>query len=142
MDVGTSFSSSVKSPLGLVLYCYFNMPTINKTYLIFSPIFFNSYEADFIQGLLEKTEKKLARSFNVTFRYIDHVFSLNNSKCSDFVDTSTLYLDLHLKIDSARRSITKLYDIRDDVNFLIVNFPFICSNIPATHVYMEYIFLS
>ena len=23
-----------KSPLGLVLYCYLNMPTINKTYLI------------------------------------------------------------------------------------------------------------
>ena len=27
---------SVKSPLGLVLYCYLNMPTINKTYLILS----------------------------------------------------------------------------------------------------------
>ena len=27
---------SVKSPQGLVLYCYFNMPTINKTYLILS----------------------------------------------------------------------------------------------------------
>ena len=27
---------SVKFPLGLVLYCYFNMPTINKTYLILS----------------------------------------------------------------------------------------------------------
>jgi hypothetical protein len=28
---------SVKSPLGLVLYCYLNMPTINKTYLIIIP---------------------------------------------------------------------------------------------------------
>jgi len=27
---------SVKSPLGLVLYCYLNMPTINKTCLILS----------------------------------------------------------------------------------------------------------
>ena len=27
---------SVKSPLGLVLYCYLNMPTMNKTYLILS----------------------------------------------------------------------------------------------------------
>jgi hypothetical protein len=25
---------SVKSPLGLVLYCYLNMPTMNKNYLI------------------------------------------------------------------------------------------------------------
>ena len=29
---------SVKSPLRLVLYCYFNMPTINKTYLILSDL--------------------------------------------------------------------------------------------------------
>ena len=29
-----------------------------------------SYEADFIQGLLKKNEKKLARSFYFTFRYI------------------------------------------------------------------------
>ena len=29
-------SRSIKSPLGRVLYCYFNMPTINKTYLILS----------------------------------------------------------------------------------------------------------
>jgi hypothetical protein len=34
-----------------------------------------SYKADFIQWLLKKNEKKLARSFNFTFRYIDDVFS-------------------------------------------------------------------
>ena len=45
-----------------------------------------SYEADFIQGLLKKNEKKLARSFNFTFRYIDDVLSLNNSRFGDFVD--------------------------------------------------------
>jgi hypothetical protein len=73
-------------------------------------------------------QKKLARPFNVTFRYIDHVFSLNNSKCSDFVDTSTLYLDLHLKIDNARRSRTKLYEIRDDFNFSIVNLELFSEN--------------
>ena len=33
----------------------------------------------------------------------------------------------------------KLYDIRDDFNFPIVNFPFICSNIPATPAYGVYI---
>jgi hypothetical protein len=37
---------SVKSPLGLVLYCYLNMPTINKTYLILSvkPEIVNRYD--------------------------------------------------------------------------------------------------
>jgi hypothetical protein len=44
-----------------------------------------SYEADFILGLLKKNEKKLARSFNFTFRYIDDVVSLNNSMLGDFV---------------------------------------------------------
>ena len=40
----------------------------------------------FIQGLLMKNGKKLARSFNFTFRYIDDLLSLNNSKFGDFVD--------------------------------------------------------
>ena len=41
------------------------------------------------------------------------------------------YLDLHFKIDSEARLTTILNDKRDDFNFSIVNFPFICSNIPA-----------
>jgi hypothetical protein len=40
-------------------------------------LFLYSYEADFIQGILRKYEKKLARSFNFTFRDIDDVLSLN-----------------------------------------------------------------
>ena len=43
-------------------------------------LFLYSYEADFIQGIFKKNEKKLARSFNFTFRYIDDVLSLNNTK--------------------------------------------------------------
>ena len=42
--------------------------------------------ADFIQGLLKENEKKLARSFNLMFRYIDGVLSLNNSKLEGIVD--------------------------------------------------------
>ena len=49
-------------------------------------MFLDSYEADFIQWLLKKNEKKLVRSFNFTFRYIDDVLSLNNSRFGDFVD--------------------------------------------------------
>ena len=54
-------------------------------------------------------------------------------------DTSASYLDLHLDIDSEGRLRTKLYDKRDDFNFLIVNFSFICCNIPAAPVYGVYI---
>ena len=79
-------------------------------------VFLYSYEAGLIQGLLKKNEKKLARSSNFTFRYIDDILSLNNSRFSDFVnriypneleikDTTDTemyasYLDLHLEIDS------------------------------------------
>jgi hypothetical protein len=122
---------------------------------LLADLFLYSYEADFIQGLLKKNKKKLARSFNFTFRYIDDVLSLNNSRFDDFVDRiypieleikdttdtdrSASYLDLHLELDSESRLRTKLYDKRDDFNFQIVNFPFRCSNIPAAPVYGVYI---
>jgi hypothetical protein len=34
---------------------------------LLADLFLDSYEANFIQGLLKKNEKKLARSFNFTF---------------------------------------------------------------------------
>ena len=43
---------SVKSPQGLVLYCYLNMPTINKTYLILSYLILSKMEV----GLLTLTK--------------------------------------------------------------------------------------
>ena len=96
-----------------------------------------SYKEDFIQGLLQKNEKKLSRSFNFTFHYIDDVLSLNNCKIGDFVDriyridlevkdaTDTdkydLYLDLHLRNNNEDRLRTKLYEQKDDVNYPSVN---------------------
>jgi hypothetical protein len=83
------------------------------------------------------------------------VLSLSNSRFGDFVDRiysieleikdttdtdrSASNLDLHLEIDSEGRLKTKLYDKRDDLNFPIMNFPFICSNIPAAPAYGVYI---
>jgi hypothetical protein len=122
---------------------------------LLADLFLYLYEADLIEGLLKKNEKKLARSFHFRFRYIYDVFSLNNSRFGDFVhhiypieleikdttdtDRSASYLDLHIEIDSERRFRTKLYDKRDDFNFPIVNFPFICSNIPAAPAYGVYL---
>jgi hypothetical protein len=116
-------------------------------------LFLYSYEADFIQELLKKNKKKRTRSFNLTFRYIDDILSLNNSRFGDFADhiytieleikdttdtdRSASYLDLHLAIDSEGRLRTKLYDKRDNFNFPIVNLPFICSNIPAAPPYYD-----
>ena len=55
-------------------------------------LFLYSYEADFMQGLLKKSEKNPARYFNFTFRYIDDILSLNNFKFGDFVDRIKLRL--------------------------------------------------
>jgi hypothetical protein len=46
---------------------------------LLADLFPHPYKADFIEGPLKKNEKKLARSFNLTFRCIDDVLSLNNS---------------------------------------------------------------
>ena len=40
---------------------------------LLADLFLYSYEADCIQGPLQKSEKKLARPFNCTLRYIDDV---------------------------------------------------------------------
>ena len=64
--------------------------------------------------------------------FIDHIYPIElEIKDTTDTDRSASYLDLHLEIDSEGRLRTKLYDKRDDFNFPIVNFPFICSNIPA-----------
>jgi hypothetical protein len=82
-----------------------------------------------MQNLLKKNGKKLARSFNFTFRYIDDVLSLNNSRFGDCVDR--IYsIELEIKdttdtdrsdsyLDSQGRLRTTLYDKRDDFNFSI-----------------------
>ena len=87
--------------------------------------------------------------------YIDDVFSLNNHKFSDNVydiypveleikETTddqyhSLFLDLLLEIDKDSRLRVKIYDKWDDFNFDIVNFPFICENVPKSPSYGVYI---
>ena len=102
--------------VGRVLQHTFSIRMGTHFALFLADLFLYSCEADFIQGLLKKNEKKLARSFNFTFWYIDDVISLNNFRFGDFIDRiypiqleikyttdadrSASYLDLHLEIDS------------------------------------------
>ena len=86
---------------------------------------------------LKKNEKKLVRSFNFTFRYIDDVLSLNNSRFGDFVER--IYpIELEIKDTTEEWLRTKPYDKRDDFNFPIFNLPFMC-NIPESPAYGVYI---
>jgi hypothetical protein len=46
--------------------------------------------------------------------------------------SSASFLDVCLEFDDSGQLSTKIYDKRDDFNFKIINFPNICSNIPAS----------
>jgi hypothetical protein len=94
--------------------------------------------------------KKLAVSFNHTFRCIDDVLFINNNNFHNYVhliypdehkikdttesDKSASYLDNLLNIDSNGRLTTSLYDKRD-----YFDFPFLCSNIPLSPAYGVYV---
>ena len=122
---------------------------------LLADLFLYSYEAEFIQDLIKSGKRQLAKSFSSTFRYIDDVISLNNPKFGDYIndiypeeleikDTTDAvnqasYLDLLLQYDDDHRLQVKLYDKRDDFNFTIVNFPFLCSNIPQSPAYGVYV---
>ena len=99
--------------------------------------------------------RKLARSFNLCFRYVNDLMVVSNKKFWEYVKdiySSQLnvertnqshnlasYLDLTFTIQKDGRLSTKPYDKRDDFDFHIVNFPFLPSNIPFGPNYGVYI---
>ena len=117
---------------------------------LFADLFLYSHEAEFVQSLLKAGKKHLAQQFDFTYRYIDDVLSLRNTKCAMYLEfiypreleikettgtaASSSYLDCYLYIDNG-----KLYDKRDDFNFPIVNFPFLSSNISSAPSYGVYV---
>ena len=63
--------------------------------------------ADLIQELHTNNENNLSRSCNFTFRYIDDVLSLYNSKFCDFVDRIyPITLEISNTTDTARSKLT------------------------------------
>jgi hypothetical protein len=103
------------------------------------------------QNFVKNKKIHEARAFNFTYRYIDDVLSINNPRNTEFLpliyppeleiketsDTasSASFLDLYLELDDSCQLSTKIYDKRDDFNFKIINFPNMCSNIPASPAY-------
>ena len=122
---------------------------------LLADIFLYSYEADFIQSLLSAGKKHLASRFNLHYRYIDDVLSINNPEFENYLGqmypaeleikdttdstTSASYLDLLLSIGRDGPLHTSIYDKRADFNFHITNFPFLSSNIPSSPAYGVFI---
>ena len=122
---------------------------------LLADIFLYSYEADFVQSLLSTGKRHLASRFNLTYRYIDDVLSINNPEFEHYLGqmypaeleikdttestTSASYLDLLLSIGRDGQLLASIYDKRDDFNFHITNFPFLSSNIPSSPAYGVFI---
>ena len=88
------------------------------------------------------------------FRYLDDLLNIKNNFFDSMVnriypselqlnkanvsDTDASFLDLHLCISDGFVK-TKIYDKRDDVDFDIVNFPFLDGDVPRSTSYGVYI---
>jgi hypothetical protein len=80
-------------------------------------LFWYLYDAEFARKLLRDNSKKLAVSFNHTFRYIDDVLSVNNQNFHNYVDLITLD-ELEIKDLAIWQTVTILNFIRQLSFFL------------------------
>ena len=53
---------------------------------LLADLFLYSYETEFVQNLLRAGKKHLAQQFNFTYRYIDDVLSLKNTKLAEYLE--------------------------------------------------------
>ena len=103
--------------------------------------------------LSDDKQADIIDAFNTTFRYLDDILNINNVYFDNMVskiypselqlikantsDTEAAFLDLHLSISKVVS--TKIYDERNDLDFKIVNFPFLDGDVPCSTSYGVYI---
>ena len=121
---------------------------------LLADLFLYSYENGFSVKLIKEGKKKLARKFNLSYRYIDELISFSNKRFKEFISdiypkkltisetTESIsvasYLDLLFTRDKSNNITTKLFDKRNAFGFHIVKLPFMSSNIPSAPVYGVY----
>ena len=90
---------------------------------LLADLFLYSYENEFLDKLIKEGKRKLARRFNLSYRYIDDLISFNNKRFKEFIsdiypkeltisETTefTSYLDLLFMRDRSNNITTKLYN--------------------------------
>ena len=117
---------------------------------LLADLFLYSYENEVLDKLIKEGKRKLARKFNLLYRYIDYLISFNNKRFNEFISdiypkeltiseatesaSVAFYVDLLFTGDENNNITTKLYAKRDAFCFHIVNFPFMSRNIPSAPV--------
>ena len=105
-------------------------------------------------SLSDDKQADIIDTFNTTSRYLDDISNINNVYFDNMVnkiypsehqlnkantsDTEDAFLDLHLSISNDIVS-SKIYDIRHDFDFEIVDFPFLDGDVPRSTSYGVYI---
>ena len=56
-----------------------------ELYPLLADLFLYSYESEFLDNMIRGGHRKLARSVNLCYRYIDDLIVLNNNKFGDYV---------------------------------------------------------
>ena len=127
---------------GILFQQVVGIPMGTNCALLLADLFSYSYESEFLQKLIKDKKIHEARAFNFTYRYIDEVLSINNSRFAEFLpliyppeleakettDTasSATFLDLYLEFDDSGQISTKIYDKWDDFNYKIIHFSNLC----------------
>ena len=117
-------------------------------------LFLFCYERDFITSLSDVKQAEIMEAFKSTSRYLGDLYNIDNPYFEDMVnriyspelqlnkantsDTEAPFLDLHLSISNGFVS-SKIYDKYDDLDFDIVNFPFLDGDVPHSTTYGVYI---
>ena len=95
---------------------------------LLADLFLYSYENEFLDKLIKEGKRKLARKFNLSYRYVDDLISFNNKRFKEFISdiypkeltmsettgstSITSFLDLLFIRDKSNNITIKLYDKR------------------------------
>ena len=112
---------------------------------LLADLFLYSYENEFLDNMIRSGHRRLARSFNLCYRYIDDLIVFNNKKFLYYLkeiypsqltvekanksDHLADYLDLTFIIDSEGKLLTRLHDKRDILTSTLSTF----HSFPATY---------
>ena len=61
------------------------IPMGTNCVLLLADSFLYSYENEFLDKLIKEDKRKLARKFNLSYRYIDDLISFNNKRFKEFI---------------------------------------------------------
>ena len=140
---------------GLLFRQVIGIPVETNCAPLLADLFLHSYENEFLDSMIRSGHRRLARSFNLCYRYKDDLIVFNNKKFLEYLkeiypfqlnvekanksDHLADYLDLTFIKDSRGKLSTRLYDKHFEFDFHIVNFPFLSTNIPSGNSYGVYI---